>query len=57
MNLVDLPIRVARHPLLRPAAFTTHFPEPLGSLPPPGGRADGRQRCPCREVPLRQSML
>jgi DNA/RNA-binding domain of Phe-tRNA-synthetase-like protein len=40
MNQRDLPIRVARHPLLRPAAFTTRFPEPLGSLPSPAWLLD-----------------
>ena len=40
MNLVDLPMRVAPHPLLRPAAFTTSFPGPLGSLPSPAWLLD-----------------
>lgn len=28
-------VRVDPHPLLRPAAFVTEFPRPLGELPPP----------------------
>lgn len=31
----DLSIQVAHHPILRPAAFTTRFPVPLGELPAP----------------------
>jgi DNA/RNA-binding domain of Phe-tRNA-synthetase-like protein len=35
MSDVDFPIEVASHPLLRPAAFTTSFPEPLGEMETP----------------------
>jgi DNA/RNA-binding domain of Phe-tRNA-synthetase-like protein len=35
MNPRDLTIRVAAHPLLRPVAFVTRFPEPLGEIRSP----------------------
>jgi DNA/RNA-binding domain of Phe-tRNA-synthetase-like protein len=40
MSLMDLSIQVVPHPLLRPAAFTTRFPEALGSIPSPGWLLD-----------------
>lgn len=36
MNQEDLSIQAASHPLLRPGAFATRFPQPLGSLQSPG---------------------
>lgn len=36
MPIDDPTIRVAAHPLLRPAAFTTRFPKALGEIPSPG---------------------
>jgi DNA/RNA-binding domain of Phe-tRNA-synthetase-like protein len=35
MNALDLTIQAAQHPLLRPVAFTTAFPQPLGEIPSP----------------------
>lgn len=35
MSARDLTIHVATHPLLRPVAFTTDFPRPLGEIPSP----------------------
>jgi DNA/RNA-binding domain of Phe-tRNA-synthetase-like protein len=36
MSTGDLTIEVAAHPLLRPVAFTTRFPKPLGEVASPG---------------------
>ena len=38
----DFKIQVAHHPILRPAAFTTGFPIPLGELPSPTWLTDFR---------------